>query len=218
MYNPHHTINFTSTQNITPIPTSLHNGTVTAEDLTALYNTDIPEELPIIDEEKAKNIEIDEDFTQTLSHSLTNLMKSIPAFNVPQFIPYKPLHDDINIQAEINKYIPQVTATPPPPPPPPPQQQPQPQSPPHPHPHPPIPTTSFSTNTKTINTNSSSLPAHHSPLIFYPQQTSTPPSSPPPPPSAPPPPHPHYPFPYYSPPQYSYTYCAYPYSSVTDNS
>ena len=179
---------FASTQNTTPVPSSLYNNneTVSAEDLTKLYDTNIPEELSPIDEAKAQDIEIDEEFTESLSHSLAKLIKSIPSDPLPNFIPRTPLNQDVNIQAEVDKILNLQTQPPPPPP--------------------------TTTNT---NTNTSS-PAHHFPYPFHPQQTSTPPSSPlPPPPPPPPHPHPQQPLPhhlYYQTHPQQYSYCAYPYS------
>ena len=241
MYTPHHSFNhLASTQNITPIPTSLHNGTMSAEDITTIYNTNIPEELPTIDEEMANGIEIDEEFTQSLSNSLANLIRSVPSFPLPQFIPHKPLHSDVNIQAEIDKLL--GSSNPPPPPPPPPPQAPQPPQPPQPPLHipPHVPpytaavhintdphtdtthintnnTTTFTTNPATTTTTTTTSPPSYYVPRFSPHQTSTPPSSPIPyPHPAPPPPPLLQPYDtYFHPnPQYLYSYCAYPHTKI----
>ena len=117
MSNQNPIFSFAASQNITPsLPDSLYNQTTSAEDLAALFNTNIPEELPQIDEEKAKKLEIDEEYVQSLSAVLANLVSTIPDFPQPQFIPLKHLHDDINVQAEIDKMIKKNThpASPPP--------------------------------------------------------------------------------------------------------
>ena len=117
MSNQNPIFSFAASQNITPsLPDSLYNQTTSAEDLAALFNTNIPEELPQIDEEKAKKLEIDEEYVQSLSAVLANLVSTIPDFPQPQFIPLKHLHDDINVQAEIDKMIkkkhtPRITTT-----------------------------------------------------------------------------------------------------------
>ena len=99
------TFNLTSSQNITSIPASLYTENTSAEDLTALLDTNIPDTLPPIDEVMAKETEIDDSYTGLLASSLSELMQSIPSFSHPQFIPHKSLHDNVNVQAQINRLI-----------------------------------------------------------------------------------------------------------------
>ena len=106
MSNQNPIFSFAASQNITPSPPdSLYNQTTSAEDLATLFNTNIPEELPQIDEEKAKKLQIDDDYVHSLSAVLANLVSTIPDFPQPQFIPLKHLHDDINVRAEIDKMM-----------------------------------------------------------------------------------------------------------------
>ena len=98
---------FSAHQQINPsITPDLFGNGVTADDLTALSDIHIPNLLPPIKADTdGTNQPITEDHIMVISHLLGQLCNNIPTFPLPNFIPNTPLHNDVNIQAEINKIM-----------------------------------------------------------------------------------------------------------------
>ena len=95
---------FSAHQQINPVvmPELYGNG----DDLTALSDIHIPDLLPPINADLVGTHQpITEDYMRIISQALGQLYNSVPNFPLPNFIPNTPLHNDVNIQAEMNKII-----------------------------------------------------------------------------------------------------------------